>query len=64
MAQSELDAVLLAPSRTGNLQGRTQRATAARVPNQRDAIMGRDEDEDAREAVTNALEARLTSAAC
>ncbi len=56
MAQSELDAALLAPPRTGNFQGRTQRAAAARVPNQRDVLMGR--GEDAREAVTNALEAR------
>ena len=56
MVQSELDAALLAPPRTGHLQGRTQRAAAARVPNQRDVLMGR--GEDAREAVTNALEAR------
>ncbi len=56
MAQSELDAALSAHTRPGNLQGRTQRAATARVPNQRDVIMGR--GEDAREAVTNALEAR------
>ena len=62
MAQLQVDALQIAPIRTVNSQRRTQRATAARVPNQRDAIMGR--DEDAREAVTNALEARLTSAAC
>ena len=56
MAQSELDALLIAPQRTVNLQGRTQRAAAARVPNQRDVHMGR--REDAREAVAIAVDAR------
>ena len=60
MAQSELDAALLAPPRTGHFQGRTQRAAAARVPNQRDVHMGR--GEDARDAATNALEGRLQHA--
>ena len=46
----------LAPPRTGNVQGRTQRAAAARVPNQRVVLMGR--GEETRVAVTNALEAR------
>ena len=56
MAQAELNAVTLAPPRTGNVQGRTQRAAAARVPNQRVVLMGR--GEETRVAVTNALEAR------
>jgi hypothetical protein len=60
MAQAEVDALQIAPTRTHNAQGRTQRAAAARVPNQRDVHMGR--GEDARDAATNALEARLQHA--
>ncbi len=62
MAQSEVDALLIAPQRTVNPHGRTQRAAAARVPNQMDVHMGR--GEDVREAVTIALDARQQSAAC
>ena len=60
MAQAEVDALQIAPTRAPNAQGRTQRAAAARVPNQRDVHMGR--GEDARDAATNALEGRLQHA--
>jgi hypothetical protein len=55
MAQLQVDAIQIAPTRTVNAQGRTQRVAAARVPNQRDVVMGR--GDDAREALTIALEA-------
>ena len=60
MAQAEVDALQIAPTRVPNAQGRTQRAAAARVPNQRDVHMGR--GEDARDAATYALEGRLQHA--
>jgi hypothetical protein len=56
MAQTEVDALVIGPRRALHPQGRKQRAAAARVPNQRDAHLGR--GGDARDAATTALQAR------
>jgi hypothetical protein len=50
-----VNALELAPQRPVNSHGRVQRMAAARIPNQRDVHMGR--EDDVREATTNALAA-------